>query len=431
MRQNRRGPHGGKRLDRRLLERGEDLPPVLVRPVRVLHHEHRDELLLGIDAHVGLVGPAVTEGAAGLAIREPTEAIGNREAAGLRRRHLPDRIFREITLSVENAAAEDHAAEQRNVGGGGKQAACRKRHAPATSMQIDKGERGSCLQPGLVGVGLVGLCQSPELGFGGPEGGVVHAQRLKQSLGHELLVRHSTDDFDDASCGVDAGVVVLELGPRLELQGTRRVALHRRAQGRSVPSLPRRGRTDQAAGVRKQVLDSDGVHGAFQRHLAVSLLFRQYLPLELRQILLHGSVDAYFAFVHQHHQRGGGHRLGHRCDPEEAVGAHRLLGRNVGVAHCFQASHLVLRGHQRHRPGQGVAVDKRLDAPGNAGRRSSRASLRPQKAGSAMNRSKKQRDGCNCRKGFLHDRLWQENGRQGVTRRRRRAHYPGGPLQYQ
>ena len=171
-------------------------------------------------------------------VRGPAESVRRRKAAGLGRGHLPNRLLGEVAFSLPLAALEDHAAEERNVGGGRKQATGRKRHAPAARTRIDERQGRHFLQAGLVGRGLVGLGQALELRRGGPKGRVLHAQGLEESLGHELLVGHPANHFDDAAGRVDAGIAVLVLAPRLELQGTRRVALDRRTQGRHVPSLP-------------------------------------------------------------------------------------------------------------------------------------------------------------------------------------------------
>ena len=49
----------------------------------------------------------------------------------------------------------------------------------------------------------------------------------------------------------------------------------------------------------------------------------QHLALELRQVFLHGVIDAQLALLHAHHQRHGRHGLGHGGDPEHGVRPHR------------------------------------------------------------------------------------------------------------
>jgi hypothetical protein len=196
----------------------------------LLDHEDGDQPVLGVDSHVGLVGAGVAERAPELSVGEPAQAIGHRQRAGLRRGHLAERLFREIAFALKRAAAGDHAAEQRKVGGGREQAARRKRQTLAPQVRVDQQWGGDFLQAGLACGGLVRLGQSRGLFPVGPEGGVLHAQREEQPLLDELFVWHAADDFDDPPRRVDPRVVVLEPAARLEVQGERGIAVHRVAQ---------------------------------------------------------------------------------------------------------------------------------------------------------------------------------------------------------
>ena len=115
-----------------------------------------------------------------------------------------------------------------------------------------------------------------------------------------------------------------------------------------------------------------GCFGLLSNMWSLPRLPMSHLTVELRQIFLDRVVQLHLALVDQHHQRGGRDGLGLRGDPEEAVGLHRLLRGDVGVADRLGVEHLVLVGHQHDRAGQLVLVHEGLHAaarrpPGAAG----------------------------------------------------------------
>ncbi len=93
----------------------------------VLHHEDQHQTAFPIDAHVGRISSAVTEGRTRY---RPAKAVTlfNR-GSSLLARHLLDGSFREDALAFELAAAEHHPAKFRDVGSGRKQSAGRHRQA--------------------------------------------------------------------------------------------------------------------------------------------------------------------------------------------------------------------------------------------------------------------------------------------------------------
>ena len=172
-------------------------------------------------------------------------------------------------------------------------------------------------------LGLVRLRQPLELLLVGPEGRVLHAERLEQALVQELLVGHAADDLDDAAGRVDAGVGVLVL------------ACPARTAAASWRSSGPASRSGSRSSVGCSIADANGrplvwlrisrtvigCFGCLSSTWSVVALDRQPLALELRQVFLHRVVELHLALVHEHHQGGGGDRLRLRGDPEQGVGA--------------------------------------------------------------------------------------------------------------
>ena len=122
-----------------------------------------------------------------------------------------------------------------------------------------------------------------------------------------------------------------------------------------------------------------GCFGLFSSMWSLPRSPMSHLTVELRQILLDRVVQLHLALVDQHHQRGGRDGLGLRGDPEEAVGLHRLLRGDVGVADRLGVEHLVLVGDQHDRAGQLVLVHEGLHARPPGDRRGRRAFPVPEK----------------------------------------------------
>ena len=105
--------------------------------------------------------------------------------------------------------------------------------------------------------------------------------------------------------------------------------------------------------------------GAFDGDAVLGALVDQPLVLELGQIFFHGIIDGELAHVLHHQNRGGGDRLGHRGDPKQMVGAHRLVFFEIGEAHGVEAHVLALARDERDGTRDDVVGHKALHRLGN------------------------------------------------------------------
>ena len=71
-------------------------------------------------------------------------------------------------------------------------------------------------------------------------------------------------------------------------------------------------------------------------------------------------------FFVEHHGCNTGDRFGHRTDPENAIGAHGLLGLSVGHPERSEIGNLAVTGNEGYGPGDTSVVDTSLDGAGNA-----------------------------------------------------------------
>lgn len=68
-------------------------------------------------------------------------------------------------------------------------------------------------------------------------------------------------------------------------------------------------------------------------------------------------VEADAAFIDEDHQRGRGHRLGHRSDPEHCVLRHRPLRGQIGRADGLDEQRPVDVGDEHDRSGEMLLLD--------------------------------------------------------------------------
>src|SRR5665213_3378942 len=167
----------------------------------------------------------------------------------------------DVTLAVERAAVEDHAAELFHVSGGREEASCG--HWIAVRAVAERvGELVDRSRLEIAGLLRKFVRYGNACGLFGawPEGGVAHAEGIEEALLHELLVGHSTDNFNDAGGSVQAfvGVAVVSEGlkeQRLCGVGTHGV-LERHEVERAGLSC---GLEGQAAGVGENFANEDGM----------------------------------------------------------------------------------------------------------------------------------------------------------------------------
>ncbi len=67
---------------------------------------------------------------------------------------------------------------------------------------------------------------------------------------------------------------------------------------------------------------------------------RDLQTLELGYELRHRVKELEVALLVEHHQRDAGHRLGHRVETEDRIGAHRLAAVALEPADCLVVHHL-------------------------------------------------------------------------------------------
>ncbi len=90
---------------------------------------------------------------------------------------------------------------------------------------------------------------------------------------------------------------------------------------------------------------------------------------ELRQVADERLVQVELAFVDQHAEQGGGHRLGGRADGEKGVGRDRLLARDVAPAETLGVDHLAAGDHRDPEAGHVEILDRLLERGVDAGER--------------------------------------------------------------
>jgi hypothetical protein len=83
---------------------------------------------------------------------------------------------------------------------------------------------------------------------------------------------------------------------------------------------------------------------------------RYYERLELRQTGFDWIVKTHFTLIHQHHERCGSYWFTHRCNPEQRIGLHRLLGGDIRIAHGLEAENAVFGGHKHYGTSQFMAI---------------------------------------------------------------------------
>jgi hypothetical protein len=91
------------------------------------------------------------------------------------------------------------------------------------------------------------------------------------------------------------------------------------------------------------------------RNREVGRLARRCLQArERREVLRHRIGGLQLSLVLEHQDRDAGDRLGHRCDPEQRVGGHRALRRDICEAGGFEVEEAVpgydRRDRARHFP---------------------------------------------------------------------------------
>src|SRR5262249_9381899 len=97
-------------------------------------------------------------------------------------RHLGDGGVRQIALSLEDPAAQDHLAETPHIAGRGEQAARGHRLPFAIAEWILELRDRDLLKVSLRRVRPIRLRQPGELLLVGPESRVLHAERREQAL---------------------------------------------------------------------------------------------------------------------------------------------------------------------------------------------------------------------------------------------------------
>ncbi len=116
----------------------------------------------------------------------------------------------------------------------------------------------------------------------------------------------------------------------------------------------------QARPVREQVVEGDRARGVIDL-VQRSLRVLQHLHVgELGRPLGDRVVQLELALFHQHQRRHGGHRLGHRRDPEQGVSGHRLVPRDVAPAGRADLGDLALAPDQGDRSRQVAGADDPL-----------------------------------------------------------------------
>ena len=199
--------------------------------------------------------------------------------------------------------------------------------------------------------------------------GVGHTERSKYMLAKIHLQRLSADGFDRAAGPVEVDAV---------FPAVARVEHQRQPQGCELARARRRGAADfdiadeicvpgliaEAGGVGQQMPQRDRPLGRPQPRRAGIVEPLQYLGRrQFRKHIPDRLIQLQPALLDELHSRHRGHRLGHRREPEDAV------GRHVGPVHevpraerAFVEDPLVGRRHRddpRHLSGlRGLAQDR-------------------------------------------------------------------------
>ena len=204
---------------------------------------------------------------------------------------------------------------------------------------------------------------------------VVHAERLPDVLLQVAAERLLGELLDDQPQHVEAEAVVpdrarlvaaaapqpersMNSAPVMLLGGRRAAArkelVHRRGAAAAI---------DQARRVPEQILDRDRTRrrDALDDVLLLRVEHRDLLLGELRKILRHRIVDQQPALLVELQRRDRRHRLGHRRDVEDRVGAHRHTAGLVEEAVGLEMHEPAAPHDREHAARQLVARDLGLD----------------------------------------------------------------------
>ena len=194
------------------------------------------------------------------------------------------------------------------------------------------------------------------LRFGQAEAGVVHRQRVEDALLQEALERLPGDHLDHPRQQFQRGAVVAEARPRVGGQRHVAHALGKAAQvGRAVrvDAFHQRDRRLVAlaagrvtGGVSEQRMQGDRLVGRTQFRRIGGAADQHLRRGEAGQVARQRILQRELAFLHQHHHRDRGHRLGHRVDAEDRVPAHRFAPCEVAMAIGLPVHEAAVARHQ-------------------------------------------------------------------------------------
>ena len=172
--------------------------------------------------------------------------------------------------------------------------------------------------------------------FSGLECGILHAQRIKDTLFQEHFPLFAGDNFNDGSADVDTGVGVKGSGAGLKTQGLCSSFTGSLSQRKSVPTLFALGGDlkGEAAGVVHDHTDGQGVFSRNSFDFALLALDCHLEIFELRKILGNGIVKRKFSLFHKN---GNGHTaesLGLGALHIGAVQSDGAFFGRIGIAHA-------------------------------------------------------------------------------------------------
>ena len=322
----------------------------------MLDEEDGDELLLAVVAGIGAVSAAVGEG---FAIGGEAEAVVRIGLAGLIAGHGLHGFLGENASAFEYAIVCQHLVEEGEILGGGEEATSGHGLALGVVQWVEELADGDLFEVILRSGGLVGFREARLLLFAGPEGGVAHAEGLEEALCEELFIGHAADDFDDAACGVDAGIGVLGFAAGLEEQGHLGITAHALGEGLQIERGGfHLGLEVEAAGVAEDLAHEDGMARGDELGLGGIGADIDLLAFELGEVFFYRIVHIDLAFIDEDHEACGGDGLRLRGDPEDGVGAHGLLRGDVHGAHGFDIEDLVGICDENDGTGERVAFDE-------------------------------------------------------------------------
>ena len=261
-------------------------------------------------------------------------------------------------LPLPRALVEDHLAEPDVVARGAVEAAAA--HVEfRILLELERKRRQHAVGPAPMHAD-----QPLALLVADLEAGVGHAERREDVVAQIGIEPLAGDRLDRLADEIDVDAVFPACAGVGHDRGLQRVVLAGDDAGRAgllhvlahvgVPHV-----VAEAGGVGHEVAQRDRLRRRAQLRLAVVVEALEHLGRgEVRQQFADRLVERELALFDQLHRARGRDRLGHRGDPEHAVGGHRIVLAEVALAERALVDHLLGGGRHRDHAGNlpGVAL---------------------------------------------------------------------------